>query len=88
MLLPLPPPSLSPRNIGAAPGSRKKQMDALGLFTVYGQLLFMLRRLLLQGVQLRWSCVVLTCVVQFYDSDRRFPAWGFGGKISAGNVSH
>ncbi|KAL2344096.1 hypothetical protein Fmac_005381 [Flemingia macrophylla] len=24
----------------------------------------------------------------FYDSERRFPAWGFGGKISAGNVSH
>ncbi|KAL2345061.1 hypothetical protein Fmac_006346 [Flemingia macrophylla] len=23
----------------------------------------------------------------FYDSDRRFPAWGFGGKISAGNAA-
>ncbi|XP_020204564.1 protein BONZAI 1 isoform X2 [Cajanus cajan] len=27
-------------------------------------------------------------VIQFYDSDRRFPAWGFGGKIPGGNVSH
>ncbi|RDY04527.1 Protein BONZAI 3, partial [Mucuna pruriens] len=27
-------------------------------------------------------------VIQFYDSDRRFPAWGFGGKIPAGDVSH
>jgi len=27
-------------------------------------------------------------VIQFYDSDRRFPAWGFGGKIPGGTVSH
>lgn len=27
-------------------------------------------------------------VIQFYDSDRRFPAWGFGGKIPNGSVSH
>ncbi|KAJ6974444.1 protein BONZAI 3 [Populus alba x Populus x berolinensis] len=27
-------------------------------------------------------------VMQFYDSDRRFPAWGFGGKTPAGTVSH
>ncbi|TKY61444.1 BONZAI 3 [Spatholobus suberectus] len=27
-------------------------------------------------------------VIQFYDSDRRFPAWGFGGKIPDGSVSH
>ncbi|XP_027163140.1 protein BONZAI 3-like [Coffea eugenioides] len=27
-------------------------------------------------------------VVQFYDSDRRFPAWGFGGKTFGGSVSH
>ena len=27
-------------------------------------------------------------VIQFYDSDRRFPAWGFGGKIPDGTVSH
>ncbi|XP_061944867.1 protein BONZAI 3 [Populus nigra] len=27
-------------------------------------------------------------VIQFYDSDRRFPAWGFGGKTPAGTVSH
>lgn len=27
-------------------------------------------------------------VIQFYDSDRRFPAWGFGGRTSDGHVSH
>ncbi|WCJ43238.1 Calcium-dependent phospholipid-binding Copine family protein [Euphorbia peplus] len=27
-------------------------------------------------------------VIQFYDSDRRFPAWGFGGSTPAGGVSH
>lgn len=27
-------------------------------------------------------------VIQFYDSDRLFPAWGFGGKIYDGTVSH
>ncbi|XP_061348498.1 protein BONZAI 3-like [Gastrolobium bilobum] len=27
-------------------------------------------------------------VIQFYDSDKRFPAWGFGGKIYGGTVSH
>ncbi|KAJ4956630.1 hypothetical protein NE237_013413 [Protea cynaroides] len=27
-------------------------------------------------------------VIQFYDSDRRFPAWGFGGRLSDGAVSH
>ncbi|KAM7472735.1 hypothetical protein LguiA_010918 [Lonicera macranthoides] len=27
-------------------------------------------------------------VIQFYDSDRRFPAWGFGGKIYDGTISH
>ncbi|KAL8166410.1 hypothetical protein V2J09_007909 [Rumex salicifolius] len=26
-------------------------------------------------------------VIQFYDSDRRFPAWGFGGKVN-GSISH
>lgn len=27
-------------------------------------------------------------VIQFYDSDRRFPAWGFGGKTPDGTISH
>ncbi|XP_027931663.1 protein BONZAI 3-like isoform X1 [Vigna unguiculata] len=27
-------------------------------------------------------------VIQVYDSDRRFPAWGFGGKMPGGTVSH
>ncbi|CAH9087142.1 unnamed protein product [Cuscuta europaea] len=27
-------------------------------------------------------------VIQFYDSDRCFPAWGFGGMTNAGSVSH
>ncbi|XP_022149950.1 protein BONZAI 3 [Momordica charantia] len=27
-------------------------------------------------------------VIQFYDSDRRFPAWGFGARTSDGTVSH
>ncbi|XP_011083206.1 protein BONZAI 3 [Sesamum indicum] len=27
-------------------------------------------------------------VIQFYDSDRRFPAWGFGGRAHNGSVSH
>ncbi|OMO55290.1 C2 calcium-dependent membrane targeting [Corchorus olitorius] len=27
-------------------------------------------------------------VIQFYDSDRRFPAWGFGGRTSNGSLSH
>ncbi|KAK0602450.1 hypothetical protein LWI29_033509 [Acer saccharum] len=27
-------------------------------------------------------------VIQFYDSDKRFPAWGFGGKTFNGAVSH
>uniref|UniRef100_A0A1D1YRQ4 Protein BONZAI 3 n=1 Tax=Anthurium amnicola TaxID=1678845 RepID=A0A1D1YRQ4_9ARAE len=27
-------------------------------------------------------------VIQFYDTDRRFPAWGFGGKTIYGAVSH
>ncbi|CAN7096841.1 unnamed protein product [Brassica rapa subsp. narinosa] len=27
-------------------------------------------------------------VIQFYDSDRRFPAWGFGGRTADGHVSH
>ncbi|KAK7284308.1 hypothetical protein RJT34_19053 [Clitoria ternatea] len=27
-------------------------------------------------------------VIQFYDSDRQFPAWGFGGRIGGGSVSH
>ncbi|KAL5701487.1 Protein BONZAI 3 [Ranunculus cassubicifolius] len=27
-------------------------------------------------------------VIQFYDSDKHFPAWGFGGRTSDGNVSH
>ncbi|GMN25202.1 hypothetical protein TIFTF001_000847 [Ficus carica] len=27
-------------------------------------------------------------VLQFYDSDKRFPAWGFGGKIPDGTISH
>ncbi|WJX85490.1 Protein BONZAI 3 [Trifolium repens] len=27
-------------------------------------------------------------VIQFYDSDKRFPAWGFGGNIYGGTVSH
>ncbi|KAA8536924.1 hypothetical protein F0562_029402 [Nyssa sinensis] len=27
-------------------------------------------------------------VIQFYDSDKRFPAWGFGGKTHDGSVSH
>ncbi|KAK6911478.1 C2 domain [Dillenia turbinata] len=27
-------------------------------------------------------------VIQFYDSDRRFPAWGFGGRLLDGTVSH
>ncbi|KAJ8526372.1 hypothetical protein K7X08_028849 [Anisodus acutangulus] len=27
-------------------------------------------------------------VIQFYDSDKRFPAWGFDGKAYSGTVSH
>ncbi|CAN1761118.1 Protein BONZAI 3 [Linum perenne] len=27
-------------------------------------------------------------VIQFYDSDKRFPAWGFGGRTPDGVVSH
>jgi len=27
-------------------------------------------------------------VIQFYDSDKQFPAWGFGRKIPRGIVSH
>ncbi|KAL2532569.1 Protein BONZAI 3 [Abeliophyllum distichum] len=27
-------------------------------------------------------------VIQFYDSDKHFPAWGFGGKAYEGSVSH
>ncbi|GMI84599.1 BONZAI 3 [Hibiscus trionum] len=27
-------------------------------------------------------------VIQFYDSDRRFPAWGFGGRTYNGTLSH
>ncbi|XP_057963008.1 protein BONZAI 3 [Malania oleifera] len=27
-------------------------------------------------------------VIQFYDSDRSFPAWGFGGRLYDGSVSH
>jgi len=27
-------------------------------------------------------------VIQFYDSDKRFPAWGFGGNVHGGAVSH
>lgn len=27
-------------------------------------------------------------MIQFYDSDRRFPAWGFGGRTPNGSVSH
>lgn len=27
-------------------------------------------------------------VIQFYDSDKRFPAWGFGGKTFDGSISH
>ncbi|CAN0920649.1 Protein BONZAI 3 [Linum grandiflorum] len=27
-------------------------------------------------------------VIQFYDSDKRFPAWGFGGRTPDGGVSH
>ncbi|XP_006655255.1 protein BONZAI 3 [Oryza brachyantha] len=27
-------------------------------------------------------------VLQFYDNDRRFPAWGFGAKIPQGYISH
>ncbi|KAG6598916.1 Protein BONZAI 3, partial [Cucurbita argyrosperma subsp. sororia] len=27
-------------------------------------------------------------VIQFYDADRRFPAWGFGARTLDGNVSH
>ncbi|XAR52531.1 hypothetical protein NMG60_11020661 [Bertholletia excelsa] len=27
-------------------------------------------------------------VIQFYDYDKRFPAWGFGGRTHAGSVSH
>ncbi|XP_020274484.1 protein BONZAI 3 [Asparagus officinalis] len=27
-------------------------------------------------------------VIQFYDSDKLFPAWGFGGKLNDGSVSH
>lgn len=27
-------------------------------------------------------------VIQFYDSDRRFSAWGFGGRTTDGNTSH
>ncbi|KAJ0013162.1 hypothetical protein Pint_19991 [Pistacia integerrima] len=27
-------------------------------------------------------------VIQFYDSDKRFPAWGFGGKTFDGTISH
>ncbi|XP_039043573.1 protein BONZAI 3 [Hibiscus syriacus] len=27
-------------------------------------------------------------VIQFYDSDRRFPAWGFGGRTHNGTLSH
>jgi hypothetical protein len=27
-------------------------------------------------------------VIQFYDSDKRFPAWGFGGHMHGGTVSH
>lgn len=27
-------------------------------------------------------------VIQFYDNDHRFPAWGFGARTSDGNVSH
>ncbi|KAL5566194.1 hypothetical protein UlMin_029358 [Ulmus minor] len=27
-------------------------------------------------------------VIHFYDSDKRFPAWGFGGRLMNGGVSH
>ena len=27
-------------------------------------------------------------VIQFYDADKRFPAWGFGGRIPGQPVSH
>ncbi|XP_074587107.1 protein BONZAI 3-like [Curcuma longa] len=27
-------------------------------------------------------------VLQFYDSDKHFPAWGFGGRVAYGSVSH
>ncbi|XP_059598763.1 protein BONZAI 3 isoform X4 [Vitis vinifera] len=27
-------------------------------------------------------------VIQFYDSDKRFPAWGFGGRTIDGTISH
>ena len=27
-------------------------------------------------------------VIQVYDYDKRFPAWGFGGRMFDGSVSH
>ncbi|KAL2345739.1 hypothetical protein Fmac_007024 [Flemingia macrophylla] len=51
--------------------------DSLHYIDVYGQLNSYQKAIMEIGE-----------VIQFYDSDRRFPAWGFGGKISAGNVSH
>lgn len=27
-------------------------------------------------------------VIEFYDSDKNFPAWGFGGRMIDGTVSH
>jgi hypothetical protein len=27
-------------------------------------------------------------VIQFYDSDKRFPTWGFGGRTFDGTISH
>lgn len=27
-------------------------------------------------------------VIQFYDTDKRFPAWGFGGRTYDGTISH
>ncbi|OIT40693.1 protein bonzai 3 [Nicotiana attenuata] len=41
-----------------------------------------------------WSMYLLQAimevgdVIQFYDSDKRFPAWGFGGRAYSGTVSH
>ncbi|XP_047063336.1 protein BONZAI 1-like [Lolium rigidum] len=56
-------------------------------YVLYGKFIHEFSAYVILGM-ICFSCSPNSPVLQFYDSDRRFPAWGFGAKIPQGFISH
>jgi hypothetical protein len=70
------------------PSGRPNAYQQVGLVAVWHANIFLKLKAFLLNHLMYQAILGVSEVLQFYDSDRRFPAWGFGAKIPQGFISH